>query len=570
MIFLFLLTSGVSVYFLAIQSQTTMMETQEVLMNLQTQKMQENYDISISTDSDNNHRLFIHAKNQGSFPLEITDFWIVNKTDSVNDYPAKRYSINYTDSFIPPGHGANILENYPLYMNPDTYDVKVISTLGTIHKQEIDVGVNNNLRAELLTIPPDVRTGENVTIALHVTNTGKTKILDVTPFAPQITPSSSVELPLPQDYPPVDLNPFESTFFNWEYSTSGPAGTQVTFLSNATGIEETTGYNVTSNDAMEKITLQVNEGTDIIVLTEDLLARPGIFTVIPGPFGDDAEDALWAVNIANPTPQPMYVNKLVFTAITTRGTGNDKIFNDQSCNPVTIPPTPTGTWSCPVVNQLMWQNLSTPALVPGFSVVPFAVRIDPGSLSGGPTDVLEAIPIQTEVHTTLGQFGKAGYGTSMDNGGSVLANVYLTDNPGSTNNNDILLNVTGIQSGSTVRINATLADFDTSGSKAIDANSRLIINVPKDWTNPTVVNAPGFTIQLPIQTYSDGSSQIVGTLNAALSGSGGVAQTIEFDVTAPTVTDPQMYVMYILGDGTANGSTLALGPLAEVVLQVVP
>ena len=100
----------------------------------------------------------------------------------------------------------------------------------------------------------------------------------------------------------------------------------------------------------------------------------------------------------------------------------------------------------------------------------------------------------------------------------------------------------------------------------------MIINIPKDWTNPTVINAPGFTIDNPIQTYADGSSQIIGVLNSDITGNAD-AETIEFEITAPTVTSTQLYVMYILADGISNtggSEEAAVGPLAEVILQVVP
>ena len=157
----------------------------------------ENYDVSISTDLEDNNRLAIQIKNQGNFPLEIADFWIINKTDAVNEFPVLRYEINFTEPFIPPGYGTNILENYPLYMNADTYNVKVVSTLGTIHQKELIVGVANNLRAELFAIPADVKVGQNATIALHVTNVGDSRLLDVQTSNMTITPSSGVSLPLP-------------------------------------------------------------------------------------------------------------------------------------------------------------------------------------------------------------------------------------------------------------------------------------------------------------------------------------------------------------------------------------
>jgi hypothetical protein len=409
---------------------------------------------------------------------------------------------------------------------------------------------------------------------MHVENIGSSRLLNVIPFGsyPNINPPFTS--PVPPGPVPVDLDPGEGAFFTWKYITTGGVGTIVDFDSYATATEEDTGFTLTSNVATESIELKEPDVSDIIVLTQDLLARPEIFTIIPGPFGVDSERALWGINIVNPTPQSMYVNKIVISAITTRATGGDEIFDaGGTCSggggPTSIPPTPAGTWRCPVNNQLMWENPAIPALVPGYSVVPFVARLPPGTLSGGPTDVLENIPLSVNVFTTLGQFGKAGYGSSVDNGNSGLVNVYLTDNPGSTSNTDILTTVSGIQSSSIIKLNATLADFDTGAAQYIDTNSRLIINIPKGWTNPSVINAPGFTIQ-PIQTYSDGSSQIVGILNAPLTGAGGVAQTIEFQVTAPDVTSTQLYVMYILADGSTTLGDNAVGPLAEVLLQVIP
>ena len=525
MIFLFLLTSGISVFFLAIQSQTTMMETQEVVMSLQTKKIQENYDISISTDSDNNNRLFIHAKNQGSFPLEISDFWIVNKTDSTNDFPAKRYSVNYTDSFIPPGHGANILENYPLYMIPDTYDVKVISTLGTIHKQEIDVGGSNNLRAELLTIPPDVRIGENVTIALHVTNIGKTKLLNVTAPQLDITPSSAVTLPLPPNPNPVNLNPSESVFFGWEYTTSGTPGNVVTFLGNATGIEYGTGFNLTSNNAIEEITLRENEGGDLIVLTQDLLSRPEIFLITPSPMGNAPERALWGANIVNPTGQEMYVSKVAISLVSPRANSQDVMFDSQGgsdgCLIQTVSPT-RDQWDCPAANQLVWKDISTPERIAPYSVTPFLAKVHPGKLGG--SDLLETVIVHGHVFTTVGEFGKSGYGTSFDdrNSDTSMVNVYLSDVIDSTDSDDIYVNKTGIPSASQQTFNVVLADFERGTSNEIDAGSRLIINIPKNWTLDTgSINGFGdFTTSW--QIFSDDSSQIIGTLNNPLDGSGTV------------------------------------------------
>ena len=557
-----------------------MMETQEVLMDLQTKKIQENYEISISTDSEDNNRLFIHAKNQGTFPLEITDFWIVNKTDAVNDYPAQRYSVNFTDSLIPPGHGTNILENYPLYMIPDTYDVKVISTLGTIHKQEVSIGGSNNLRAELLTIPPDVRVGENVTIALHVTNIGKTKLFNVTASTPNITPSTSVTLPLPTNPSPVTLNPSESIFFGWEYTTAGTPGNTVAFLANATGIEEGTGFNFTSNNAIEEITLRENEGGDLIVLTQDLLSRPEIFLITPSPMGNAPEHALWGANIVNPTGQEMFVSKVAISLVSPRANSQDVMFDSQGgsdgCLIQTVAPT-RDQWDCPAANQLVWKDISNPERIAPYSVTPFLAKVHPGKLGG--SDLLETVIVHGHVFTTVGEFGKSGYGTSFDdrNSDTSMVNVYLSEVRDSTDSDDIYVNKTGIPSGSIQSFDVILADFERGTTNEIDSGSRLIINIPKNWELDTgSINGFGdFTTSW--QIFSDSSSQIIGSLNNPLDGSGTVGlegKTIRFSATAPSVTNEQMYVMYVLADGKVTNGVPAqdfgIGPLAEVVLQVVP
>jgi len=572
MIFLILMTSGISVYFLSMQVQSDLIDTQQKVSGAEIRKIQEKYAISVMTDSNDNNRLTIQVKNEGPFPLEIADIWIINKTDAINGYPAARHLLNSTDSFIPIGYGKNILENKPLYMNPAEYDIKVISTIGTIRITDIDINGNNDLFVELISIPPDVRKGENVTLSMRVTNVGGYDITDISPYdPPAVNPSASIISSAMLSSPTIDiLRPGDSGFFRWHYQVTGTPGTNVEFTSNATG---TMGaFSVNSNNDTDAITLREPDESELIVIAEDLLARPSIFIILPNPFGDDNEKALWGINIVNPTPQSMQVSKIVFQVSTTRATGTDKIFNDQSCDATTVAPTPVGTWNCPVMNQLMWKNLSTPATVPGFSVVPFLAKVQPGSLTGG-SDILESIPVQVDVFTTLGQFGKSGYSTSLDNTNQPLANVFLTKGLATTAESDIMANMTGISSSSVVKFNATLADFDTGTSDFIDGDatdkSRLIVNIPKGWSTPTVLSNVGFNAPI-VNSYADGSSQISAELSSDLTGSGGTGRTIQFESTAPTVTTTQMYVMYILADGTTNNGDLAIGPLAEIVLQVIP
>lgn len=190
-----------------------------------------------------------------------------------------------------------------------------------------------------------------------------------------------------------------------------------------------------------------------------------------------------------------------------------------------------------------------------------------GSLANA-NDNLQTIVIQTNVFTTLGQFGKSGYGSSMRNAGSSVPNVYLSKIPDSTASVNIMSDLTNIKSGSFVTVNATIADFDSGTTNKISSGSRLIINIPKGWTNVSILSSNGFSTPT-YQTFGDTSSQIVGVLNTDITGASGTAKSIQFRVQAPSISDTQMYVMYVLADGDVNNQ-FPIGPIAEAVLQVTP
>ena len=160
-------------------------------------------------------------------------------------------------------------------MNPDEYDVKVISTLGTIRTVDLDVGGNNDLLVELFSIPPDVRIGENVTIAMRVTNVGDIDIENVTPFgSPVVNPPSAVIASELVSAPSIDLlKQAESGFFTWHYQVTGSVNNKVEFTNNATGTV-LGSFIVESNNDSDKIILRDDEGGtgDLIILTQDLLA----------------------------------------------------------------------------------------------------------------------------------------------------------------------------------------------------------------------------------------------------------------------------------------------------------
>jgi len=456
--FLVLMTAGFSVYYVALDNQSKMVVAQQVIADTEIKKIREKFTISVSTDPNDNNRLAIQVKNQGFNTVEIADAWIINKTTT--NQPAKKHEVKYNDAFIPTQFSGDIFANTPLYMSPGEYDIKVISTLGTIVTEE----------------------------KFDPNNTG-----------------------------------------------FGGNGEEV-------------------------------------VLKDELFGKPGTFVVFPNPLDSGSSNvAVWGVNVINPTDQPLYVSKVVIMAVSPRATSSDKIFKDNCITPppVAIPPT-TNKWSCPESNQLMWRDVLNPQEISPRSVFPFLAIATTENVGGSLNDAMNVL-VQPVVFTTLGQFGKAGYATSMHSKFVAVPNVFLAKDKDSMASADIMSELRGITAGSSVVFNATLADFDTLNGHQINAGSRLIINVPKGWSTPIILSNNGFDPPL-VQPFPDGSSQIIGDLTLGLDGA---AKTIQFSSTAPTITTTKMYVMYILADGTASGENgpaegFTVGPLAETVLQVCP
>ena len=567
-----------SVLSLALDAQTDIVTTQRIVSDVEIKKQQEQFGVLASTDA--NDFLNVSIQNQGQNPVEISSLWITNTT--LSDQPATRYTINYDDAFVPSGFTSNVISTQTLQMIPDTYDIKVISSLGSIKNVELVVGPgpsSGGLRAELITDPPDVVIGKNVTVAMFVTNTGESMIENVEPDALSVSGSGTVMAFSSHSPSSVDLDRGESVMFSWDYQVTGVSGEDLNFSGIARG-DFAAPDDVSSNVVSDMSLLREpgdSSSEPPIVLTQDLLSRPEIFLTFPSPMGDGSttsDKGLWGANIVNPTGNDMVVNKVVITLLSPRSNDNDQMFTvsggSDLCNPVeTVSPT-SDDWSCPEHNQLMWDG---PAVtIPPYSMHPFNSRVNADKLDS-PEDSLSSVIVHANVYTTVGQFGKAGYGSSFDNTADKIAipNVYLSTELQSVDSNHMLSNVTGVTSGSVVKFNATLANLESDTDNKIDSSSRIIINVPKGW----VVNEPSITgngdFTTSYQSFSDTSSQILGMLNADL-GPGGV--TVSFDATAPTVTDPQMYVMYILAEGhTDNGTPaddFAIGPLQEALLQVVP
>jgi hypothetical protein len=564
LIFTVLMIAGFSAMSLALDSQTDIVNTQRVVADTELKKQQEQFGIMVSTDE--NNILNVSVDNSGQNPVEISRVWIINKT--LTTQPAQPFSVNSNDAFIPTGFTTNVLSSQPLYMNPDTYDIKVISALGTVKVIEFTVGTTSSsgLRSEMITDPPDVIIGQNVTVAMIVTNIDNTEIKNVHPANLDFSATGAGYVLYFSSHTPeyVDLKPGESVMFSWDYQVSGNSGDNLTFSSHAIGDDGKTSNTVSDVSTLRLPTDGGAGGTDPDIINEELLARPKLFLIIPSPQGDSDQKALWGINVANPVNAPMEVSKLSITAFAPGANNNDKIFA-ASCSPENIFPSGVNHWNCPSENVIMWQDYVNPVIIAPNSTQSFLVKVLPGTIAG--QNILESVVVQASVFTTVGSFGKSGYQTTMYDGTESIGSVYLSNVMDSRNSIDIQSTRTGIVPGSTQTFKIVFADLDTSNTTWIKPGAQLIINVPKEWTDVNVLSYPGFASTPTVTIFGDGSSQIVGTITSNLGDAVNTADTIEFSAQAPDITNDQMYVMYVLAQGQTN-NVFSIGPLAEIVLQV--
>jgi len=136
--FLVLMTSGFTVYYVALDSQSQMLDTQQIIADSEVAKIKEKFVIA-ATSSGVNNVLSVQVINTGNNPVEIADIWIINKTTVTQD--ATKYNdLDFRDVSIPVGYGGNVLKNHtPLNLISAIYDIKVVSSLGTIQTVEYDV-----------------------------------------------------------------------------------------------------------------------------------------------------------------------------------------------------------------------------------------------------------------------------------------------------------------------------------------------------------------------------------------------------------------------------------------------
>jgi len=385
----------------------------------------------------------------------------------------------------------------------------------------------------------------------------------------------------------ITLDPHTSTLFKWDGTILGDIGSVFTFCSAVSGTHPDDGPINSGAPTCDSLTVidpndcagcAPNDPEEVII-KDDLYGRPAIFMHFPNPLGDSNDDdgakGFWSVNVANPTLIDIYVSKVVIIATSPAIAENDNIFLKQCEDdpikviyPDFISPT-TDDWFCPGGNQLVWQNIANPQKIEPLSVFSFKVKIGGDVVSGQDGDVVNVL-VQPIIFSTLGQFGEAGYGSSMSKGFTAIPNIYLSVNEGSTSDADIITFIDQINPGQLVTFKSVIADMTSTTDYQINDDTRVIINIPRDWSAPSIVSSDGFDTPI-VQVFPDGSSQIIAQLSSGnhITGNND-AETVVFTSTAPTNLNTKLYVMYILADGTATGqgATHAVGPIAETVLQV--
>ena len=226
----------------------------------------------------------------------------------------------------------------------------------------------------------------------------------------------------------------------------------------------------------------------------------------------------------------------------------------------------------------MWKNQTYPIVLPPYSMESFNVKLRPGSMAAANT-AQEAILIQTSVFSSFGSFGKAGYQTTVLDPQAVIGSVFGSTVENWANDSEIITNYDGIGYNSTTKFHMVLADTEEDDDNSIDLGSRLIVNVPRKWTEVTVIPDESTNINFTSTTvveHGDGSTQIIAPTSVILGDQPSVeAAVLTFTTKAPDPETDALYPMYILADGfsTNNDSNddlknFSIGPLSEIILQV--
>jgi hypothetical protein len=626
LLFVVLMVSTFAVLGVALDSQTDIVSTGRDVSDLDLKKQQEDFIIH-SIIQNTGDFLQINLVNRGQNPAEIFTVIITNSTDIANGFPTNTFEIPSETSFLPPGKDdpTNIVSTLGMKLKipnagTENYDFKVISSLGTIRHLVVvcdsdtnscgpgaSGGGTGSVAVQLLLDGPNGVNTKNSTAVMFVTNTGNVPLKNVTP----VNACSDMWTELVDGAGLGDMNPCildtsspkelavgQTVLFPYDMTVAGDVDDEFSFCNGVTA-EETDGTPTPpSNIDCDRLTVidpndcggcEGGEGGAKLILVDDLLTRPSLFMTIPSPFGEEAEGgAVWGVNLVNPTEVNMTVSKLTIVVYPPTANDNDKILvkdtSGSTCVVTEIFPT-DGNWSCPKDNTILWQNLDNPLELPARTAKEMLVKVEPGAANTN----IDALIVQANVFTTLGSFGKGeGYQSTMRNGATPLVNVFLqhASTPDRDDFHGVLNN--GITEMQSKEFYVSLADMDDTDTTYIETGARVIINVPRDWTDVVLNTWNGFEDDPDpitpgdqrIVSVGDGSTQITLITDTDIGGDAvgdsppyDDVKTVSFNATPPCNDisgENQPYIMYVLADGktgTTSGN-YPIGPLNEIALVV--
>jgi len=629
LLFVVLMVATFSVLGIALNSQTDIVETSRDVADIGLKQQQEKFVFNAVQQVPTGF-LQVNLTNQGQNVAEMFTLVMTNKSD-IGEPTATIRIPSATSFLLPNDDETNIVNTLDLKMalpaGPDeNYDFKVISSLGTIKKISIvcdSTGLcgpssgpigEGDLTAQLFLDGPTGVNTKTSTVVMFIQNNGDGIMHGVTPLNNcadmTIEPIGGSFDPcvLDADDPIEKLLPGGIGIFKWDGEVKGAIDDVFTFCNGAKGYKTAAldpADQVDSNIPCDKLTvIDPNDcdgcgpGGETIILIDDLLIRPSIFMALPSPFGDTDDDwtGLWAVNLANPTNEPMEISKVTILAYPPGGNAQDVVFQGKgvgapgtnNCLVEDIEPNtgpqPQGFWVCPRDNILMWQSISNPILLEANSTQSFVAKVTPRTIKTD-KDNLDALIVQANVYSTFGSFGKSGYQSSMYDADGSIVNVYLVNEATDINLRDEFIhNINDMANFTSVRFDAVIADMDNIPGTIIEPDMRFIINIPREWTFENFISCDGFDSNdgdgdcndAPIPTaivHADGSTQIIGISQGPIGDGINDARKISFNAITAPVEAPRLYIMYILADGltlNTQGQEKTIGPLNEVVLNVDP
>ncbi|MGI0025968.1 MAG: hypothetical protein ACREA4_12610, partial [Nitrososphaera sp.] len=309
--------------------------------------------------------------------------------------------------------------------------------------------------------------------------------------------------------------------FKWVYGIKAPDATIATFNASLVGAKQ-------GNFVIERGLLQILKPSQIsieeVVVGNNLLAKPEVFIVAPGPFGEtgggSSDKGYWGIVVANPVDITMKITQITINLFTSGSSSNHIPLKGATCAVVGI--TPSSGWTCPHDGTLRWRDPVNPIYIKPYQAYTFLSKAAPGTINSDEPALL----ISVTAFTSLGQFAKQGYATNMFNTPPAsIMNIYLTDTKNNSTalvdspTNHIQGNMTLQNKGKNQTIHVAIGDFETTNNAASKMLSGgvLIINVPKNFTDIIIPSyIPGFSSQVNTTEYSDGTTQIRAKLNTHL------------------------------------------------------